>query len=60
MPFTFKLSKRLAQMHAGDPWFLVVPDFLPVSPDARPFAGLSPLQFNRVVSPTDELLEGCP
>ena len=58
MPFTYKLSKRLAQMHAGDPSLLVAGAALPVSPIVQPHVLLSPSQFNRVVSPSEELREG--
>ena len=58
MPFTYKLSKRLAQMHAGDRSLLVADDVLPVSPVVQPYVLLSPPPFNRVVSPSEELREG--
>ncbi len=58
MPFTFKLSKRLAQMHAGDESLLVAGDLLPVSPVSQSYVTLSLPRYNRVVSSSDELPEG--
>ena len=58
MPFTYKLSKRLAQMHAGDPSFSVADDFISASPVSQLCVSLSPSRFNRVVSPSEELREG--
>ena len=50
MPFTYKLSKRLAQMHAGDQSPLVADELLPVRPVSHLYMSASP--------PSENLQEG--
>ncbi len=58
MPFTYKLSKRLAQMHAGDQSLVVAGGLLPVSPVFQLFVSLSLPPHNRVASSSEKLPEG--
>jgi TusA-related sulfurtransferase len=58
MPFTFKLSKRLAQMHAGDQLRLVADDLLAVRPVPPLSVSLSHSRCSRAVSPSEKLREG--
>jgi len=58
MPFTYKLSKRLAQMHAGDQNLVVAGALLPVSPVFQLYVSLSLPRHNRVASPSEKLPEG--
>src|SRR5205085_2967354 len=58
MPFTYKLSKRLAQMHASDSSHSVADGLLPASPVVQPLVALSPPQLNHVVSPSGRTAGG--
>jgi len=57
MPFTFKLSKRLAQMHAGDQRRLVADDLLPMTPVSPLHPSISLPPCNRAVSSFGDFLE---
>ncbi len=58
MPFTYKLSKRLAQMHAGDHSLVAAGGLLPVSLVSPLYVSLSLPRRNHVVSPSEKLSEG--
>jgi len=58
MPFTFKLSKRLAQMHATDPSLVVAGGLLPMCPISQLPVSPSLPRYNAVVSPSKNVTEG--
>lgn len=58
MPFTFKLSKRLAQMHATDPSLVVVDGLLPRRSVSQLVVSPSLPRYRAVVSPSQKVPEG--